>query len=264
MLQSWGGGCHQALGATAESLGETGTLFHVRGRTQDNAAVAATEWDTYEHSGEAIASGTSWDGSHWRQSMFSHSYAENLQQPDWAGSAGAVFVAHSRAVPEDWYPRLVDSPQRIWTSGTASWFRLAERGLWVEGCAEEGGFAAVAPLLQEALLGLPPLADCRVLTHSDGLREWPMRDVIATYRVDALGDIGPDHPAVIALRAARAVFWTSGSQFRALRKWIPAACSHACRHGKTYNYLREHLDPADAARLRAYPDVAEWRASITD
>ena len=145
----------------------------------------------------------------------------------------------------------------------ASWFRLAERGLWVEGCAEEGGFAAVAPLLEEALLGLPPLAEWRVLTHSDGLREWPMEQVIATYRVKAQGDMGPDHPAVIALRSARSVFWTSGSQFRALREWIPASCSHACRFGKTYNYLRENLDPADAARLRAYPDVAECRARIT-
>jgi hypothetical protein len=49
----------------------------------------------------------------------------------------AVFIAHSRALPEK---LELPTTTRVWVSGTASWYRLAERGIWVEGCGDNLGF----------------------------------------------------------------------------------------------------------------------------
>jgi hypothetical protein len=183
-----------------------------------------------------------------------------LTPPAWLGNSGALFIAHSRALPAGWSPALAASEQRIWTSGTRSWLRLAARGIWVEGCAEETGFAAVTPTLTQKVLQLPALPDWRVLTHADGTANWPSPHVIATYAAELRDELHARHPAVEALRAARSAFWTSGSQFAAFRPWIPANIDHACRYGKTYNYLREQLGMQSGARLTAYPNVTQWRA----
>ena len=114
-------------------------------------------------------------------------------------------------------------------------------GIWVEGCAEELGFDALLPILQQGVLQLPPLANWQVLTHADGTAGWPCNLVLATYAAEPTAELTDQHPAVLALQAARSIFWTSGSQYAAFRRWVPADAKHACRYGKTYNYLRDEL-----------------------
>ena len=49
-----------------------------------------------------------------------------------AGSRG-YWVARADALPEQWRP----APDRlVWTAGGRTWRRLAERGVWVHGCAD--------------------------------------------------------------------------------------------------------------------------------
>ena len=69
----------------------------------------------------------------------------------------------------------------VWAPGTETWFALAERGVWVEGCAEGLGFGALAPLFALPLLQLPPAADWLVFTHAGAEAQWPEGRVIATY-----------------------------------------------------------------------------------
>ena len=83
----------------------------------------------------------------------------------------------------------------MWTSGSASWFRLAEQGVWVEGCAEGRGAETAAQLVSEPLLRLPPPAHWDVLTHAgaeDGWQHgaWQGARVQATYATPADRDAG--------------------------------------------------------------------------
>jgi hydroxymethylbilane synthase len=270
VLAQWGGGCHQRLGATAEPHEYFGSLMHIRGRNPDGILVAETRW---ENSVAAIH-GDQWDGTHWREASFTARYYADLPPPAWLREHGALLIAHSRALPSGWHSALTDGQQRVWTSGVRSWFRLAAAGIWVEGCAEELGFDTLRETLRQGVLQLPRPEHWHVLTHEDGADTWTDQQVIATYTVEAATGLDENHPAVRALQRADSAFWSSGSQFELFRNWIPADCNHACRFGKTYNYLRQQLDQnltnnvqvseqqlknGSNDRLTAYPSAADWR-----
>ncbi len=268
VLADWGGGCHQNLGATAVQLDALGTLMYIRGHRANSDDLA----NNRNNSGNVMelrwqAAGTPptephWDGTVWRESAYRTRHYTDLPLPRWLDSSGATFIAHSRALPEAWQGGLAAGSQRIWTSGVRSWLRLAARGIWVEGCAEELGFDGLLPILEQGVLQLPPLANWQVLTHADGTAGWPCNQIIATYVAEPTAELTDEHPAVIALQQASSVFWTSGSQYAAFRRWVPANAQHACRYGKTYNYLREQLHAAGSSAVSVYPSVAQWRARL--
>lgn len=270
VLADWGGGCHQNLGATAIQLDALGRLMYIRGSrtglsgsssrsdSNDGGNVIELRW----HPAGSPPAEPCWDGTLWRESAYRSRHYTDLPLPHWLASNGATFIAHSRALPEAWHRELAKGAQRIWTSGVRSWLRLASRGIWVEGCAEELGFDAVLPILEQGVLQLPALLNWQVLTHADGTTGWPCKLVIATYVAEPTAELTDQHPAVLALQQARSIFWTSGSQYAAFRKWVPANAKHACRYGKTYTYLREQLQTAGEDDLSVYPGVAQWRARL--
>jgi len=255
ILADWGGGCHQALGVTMETRAGLGELVYLRGRKPGSSITSEVRWQNQQTS----LPGPYWDGTDWRRNCFTTRYLANLGEPVWLEQDGATLIAHSRALPNQWRERCATGNQRIWTSGVRSWLRLAAQGIWVEGCAEESGFEALLPTLQDPLLNLPPDEDWRVLTHRDGVGGWPGKRVTATYEAEATATIDENHPATKALQQARSIFWTSGSQYELFAEWVPDGALHACRHGKTYNSLRTLLQNKNNKGLTAYPSAAHWR-----
>jgi hydroxymethylbilane synthase len=240
LLAQWGGGCHQRFGATAIPIAGLRELMFVRGVKPGGEFVDEIRW---KRPGRVIAS-RPWDGSEWKsQAQPTYIESKDLQ--------GAVFVAHSRALPELWsMPRA-----RIWTSGTQSWLKLAARGLWVEGCAEGLGFEQVRRTMEEPILGLGPSQEWTVLTHSGAERDWDIHEniqrVIATYRLE-----GTALPSLQleSLRSATDIFWSSASQFDELKKDAPRGARHACGPGKTASHLKRFgVDP------QIFPNPEEWR-----
>jgi hydroxymethylbilane synthase len=251
VLEEQGGGCHQRFGATSVTVDELGSMLFIRGKMTDDRFVGECRWSG---SGQEVPAPL-WDGTRWRGDAFMSRQATDIAVPDWLGRPGAMFIAHSRALPESWLPTLCgDTAQRIWTSGTKSWFRLASRGVWVEGCAEQFGFAVLQPTLEQGVLGLPALGNWQILSHGDAVHVWPEHEVTVTYEVSPAEPLHSGHAAVMALREARSAFWTSGSQFDAFREWIPDGCRHACRYGRTFFYLRQQ----GLADVTAWPSISEW------
>src|SRR5258706_14755936 len=93
----------------------------------------------------------------------------------------AAFMAHRRALPE-LRAAAVNHCPHLWVSGTESWFALAARGAWVEGCAESLGFGALRAMLASPLLALPPLSEWLALTNQEAAAGWAEGPVLATYR----------------------------------------------------------------------------------
>jgi hydroxymethylbilane synthase len=257
LLEDWGGGCHQRFGATSIRNAETGSLLYVRGRKPPEPANAEGEfidelrWARPER-GPAPHPERIFDGSLWRVSR-AEVWKLTVDEPPLAGRG--VFVSHSRAVPDDWRTSLRDS--RVWTSGTSSWLRLAEKGLWVEGCSEGLGYDELAPTLLEGVLQLPALEEWTVLTHQTGVESWssdrPAGQVIATYTAQAATD-AELAPARERLPQATDVYWSSGSQFDELKTFVAPGARHACGPGKTARHLRDRgVDPM------VFPSVEEWR-----
>jgi len=252
VLEEWGGGCHQRFGATSVTIDGLGSLLFIRGAKEDGSYVGETRWS---RSGQDVHTPL-WDGTRWRSDAFISRNTADVAVPDWMNRPGAMFISHSRALPEAWLPALRGHVgQRIWTSGSKSWLRLAQRGIWIEGCAEQFGFDALKPTLEQGVLGLPGIGDWQILSHDDAVGTWPENIVTVTYDVFSTEPLDPDHAAVKSLREAKSAFWTSGSQFDAFREWIPEDCRHACRYGKTSFYLKRQ----GLANLTVFPSVAEWR-----
>jgi hydroxymethylbilane synthase len=219
ILRAHGGGCHQRFGVVHvphAHLADGLTL--VTGEDTGGTALAHVEGAT------TTLPGPVWDGRDWRaQTARTVALAAPPLQAD------ALFVAHHRGWVEGSHAR------HLWTSGTMSWRKLAERGLWVEGCADGLGFEHIRPTLTEPVLGLPPLADWQVATHADALGGWSGMAARATYGLE----VAVSPRAREALRTARSAYWASAAQFRALREDAPAGLIHACGPGKTYLELVE-------------------------
>jgi hydroxymethylbilane synthase len=172
--------------------------------------------------------------------------------------SGAVFVAHWHAITGS---VGLDRNARIWTSGIKSWRQLAARGHWVEGCADNLGFADIVPTLQCGALALPPMQDWTVLTHAGaepGWRSSGVGKVLATYKTGAPAAADSTELASLrdGVRTATHFFWGNVGQYRAVKQWLPSDAHHACGAGKTGDALRK----AGVESPELFPSRKEWRS----
>ncbi|MFW2403308.1 MAG: hydroxymethylbilane synthase [Gammaproteobacteria bacterium] len=191
------------------------------------------------------------DGGAWQSEIERHSVPCDIDlenQP-------AIFVAHWFAAPAELNDR---STSRIWVSGIGSWRKLAARGLWIEGCADNLGFTDVVPTLTSDVLNLPDLERWTVLTRAGAEASWRTTGVGRVVPTYALGQ--PDARQIDAAKQAISTstdfFWGSIEQFRAVADWLPQNARHACGAGKTADALR-------AAGIDAplvFPSRGEWQA----
>jgi len=170
------------------------------------------------------------------------------------GNRTALFIAHWHAVTND---VLVNTASRIWTSGIRSWHELAGRGLWVEGCADDLGFADIVEMIGCPVLRLPALSDWTVITHSGGVASWQkagVGEVVATYEIESSET---DRTANLEekVRTATHFFWGSSGQYAAVKQWVPADAHHACGAGKTVQALRDIGIDA----IQPFPSRKAWQ-----
>jgi hydroxymethylbilane synthase len=272
ILAEWGGGCHQELGATALAHPELGSMLFVKGVKPNGERLESLTWNQPPHPQGDPHNTEFWDGSHWRlQRQTSDQKPESRESTECSAPLhpaclevkenSLLFVTHWRAWPSVGVSRMNgrnDGPilnqgeLRIWTSGISSWFVLASQGVWVDGCAEGFGFNDLQSTLSEGVLALPPPQCWSAVTHGRGLEEWRELGIraIPTYQIDGVYS----EDAKEALRAAKFVFWSSGSQFDELRANLAIQAHQSCGPGKT------------AARIRSagfqplvFPSVEEWR-----
>ena len=239
VLASYGGGCHEALGATVLPRA-FGRVVSVRGRS--SAGRIDRGWSLIGIGAIPAAAGESAIWPRPGERHHGHRTPLDAAMPE----AGVGFwIARAEALPGTW---TVASDRLVWTAGTTTWRKLASRGIWVHGCAD--GLGDTEPPAADLLAGRP--IRWRRLTHAaaaDG-----DADALATYVVD---DALPDD-----LPARTHFFWTSGVLARqALERW-PALRDrwHGSGPGRTWQTLTEILGAA--ARARVWLDYEEWKRDV--
>lgn len=216
-----------AAGVTAVEARALGTLLYMRGPGKGPDRVI---W----HPPPRPVNATAWDGT-----ATNGSRRQALAVQPETGVDAAVFIAHWHALTDR---VAVNENTRIWVSGIKSWRKLAGRGFWIEGCADNLGFAEIVPTLKCAALDLPALKDWIAFTHSGAEKSWAgsgVGRIIATYETSreiTLG-VGADGLAD-SIRATTHFFWGSAGQFRAVRQWVSPGAHHACGAGKTVDALK--------------------------
>ena len=251
LLAQRGGGCHQRFGATQLQVEGLGPLLYLREAGEQGALAPELRWTAPAPPHRPLRP---WDGgTQPAPAMEPVPGVASAAERRLAG-AGAAFIAHRRALPE--LPAaVVNQCPHLWVSGTESWFALASRGVWVEGCAENLGFGALRATLASALLALPPLREWLALTHEEAAAGWAEVPVLATYRhvgqSAAAGAPGPAGPPPDTMQ----LWWHSGIQFERFGGLAPAGCQHACGPGKTAELLRRR----GVQDLTVFPSVQHWR-----
>jgi hypothetical protein len=143
-----------------------------------------------------------------------------------------------------------DIRNRVWASGTKTWFELAKKGIWVEGCADGFGIDFLKNVWQSPLSNISE-DDLILLTNEDSALDWQRegRKAIATYRLIP----NPSAGLIAALQSAEAIFWTSFKQFEACKSFYTEGVLHACPAGKTARKLTElGLEPAIFPSIKAF------------
>jgi hydroxymethylbilane synthase len=236
ILESFGGGCHEAVGATV-LVRDYGRVISVRARVGE----AQTETWSLEAPG-ALPPPTSaqnlWPRPDERGGMRRRSL--RVAMP---GDDVGFWIARAEALPADWD---VPAGRMVWAAGLRTWERLAGRGVWVHGCADGLGDNERAGI--DALAGRPIV--WRRLTHTESGDP----DALATYVVE---DEAPD------LSDRTHFFWTSGSAFTRALARQPGIRSawHASGPGRTARAIRENLG-ADG-RLSLWLDYDQWHTHVT-
>jgi len=145
VLSAWGGGCHQALGATSFRTPNAGHRLSVRGRKPDGTLVAESHTESQvpplsQNPNTPIAS---------KPETRLHLTQSAHLPPGTATTSTALFVPHPPSVGfADALPI-----HRVWASDLPTWHALARAGIWVEGSAEGLGLEWILTTLEEPVLG---------------------------------------------------------------------------------------------------------------
>jgi hydroxymethylbilane synthase len=132
VLAEWGGGCHQALGATSISVPNEGSVLHVRGRKPDGSFLAEKRVETEDLS----------------------SVPNPPPQPHADSSTPNPRLAVFISKPSPAMDGASLEGKRVWIGDLDGWLALARAGVWVEGCAEGLGVSSLRSLFDEPVLGM--------------------------------------------------------------------------------------------------------------
>ena len=243
VLSSFGGGCHQKIGVAVLQR-PYGEITLLRGLTDQGQVLNQRRLKKSQSAPQFNA-----------EELWVADCSSQRQVLPWKGlpeGTEALFVARTEA-----WPAGLDFSGYVWAAGLKTWQNLAQKGIWVHGCAESLG--------EKEFPGLDILADQELrwvkLTHAEGF-ENPQSayPVIATYQL---------HQDVSSVSAdKKAFFWSSGSQFLATVKAHPeiAKLFHACGPGNTFEVIRAYMEKEnmyDPARLQIFLDQDDWRQQCT-
>jgi hydroxymethylbilane synthase len=240
ILRSYGGGCHQKIGASVlrRAFGE---ITFLRGVTDDGRVLNGRELKPSKIRPPKILRDEMWPLEPGDADWFTReSIAVNAND-----SSIALWIAKADALPGNW---AINPQQIVWASGVQTWKRLARRGVWVNGCADSLGEQENPRI--DTLAGSSP--NWLKLTHESGYTQGEMPS-LGTYRLE---------PKVedLDLSGKKYFFWKSGSSFEfALSKnpWLKEM-THFCGPGNTQRILeRNGVEP------HVFLDHPQWLREMT-
>jgi hydroxymethylbilane synthase len=225
ILRGYGGGCHQKIGASVLRR-PYGEITFLRGLTDDGRVLNDCRLAASRPRPAKIARDLLWP--------------LNPSDSDWFKREpipatiphSPLWIAKAAALPEG---ASVSNSEIVWASGLKTWERLAQRGVWVNGCAE--GLGEQENPRVETIAGMEvhwtKLTHANAPAGSAGIL--PASRMLPTYRLI------PKESSP-TLEGKQYFFWTSGSSFEQalqLHPWMKSL-THFCGPGNTQRALQRH------------------------
>jgi hydroxymethylbilane synthase len=233
ILQEWGGGCHQKLGANFVSNKYGGKLFIKGEKPSGEWVVETRNLGKVPFSISEFTKVEAGDLFNFLKRDLTSSEKSTLS------SAEVCFVAHSRVLEflgHEESKSLQD--KRVWVSGMKSWHKLAAQGVWVEGSVEYKGFDYFQNFKNKSLLRMK--GKTAFLTHAESMIEDPNTNTLACYTHQF-----KEIPKKIL--DSTHLYWSSGLPFSTVWSMLGtpekqaefSKKTHASGAGKTAVVLRE-------------------------
>jgi len=228
-LAAFGGGCHQKIGVTCIPHPRFGWVqfFHGEsGNVQRRMSFADAPLPVPPES------------SFWPENarpVFAREVLHNVANP-----GTDLFVSRNDAVPGSWQ---IQEGQCVWAAGVRTWKKLAQRGIWVNGCSD--GLGENLPEVEALLNRLPRWTK---LTHLASENASVFLS-LATYRLVPL--------PVSRVPLAEAYFWPSESLFQWALAHRPEIREK--KHAAGPGYTATAIEKVLGRPIDVYYNYSHWR-----
>ena len=242
-LSQYGGGCHQKIGVSVENM-KFGNVVTLKGLTDERVILNERrieredlpEW--YKINKDAFYPNDLEKYNLFRRHVIKESIDEvsSLKKKN-------IWVSRANAVPDQ---TKICQSNLLWVSGLKTWFKLSERGFWVNGTSDSLG--------ENMNPGIDHLSENKKwvkLTHNDSPKN-EFDEKIATYQLKRL-DIKED------LSQKTHFYWMSGSAFEYALERFPTIsdCFHACGPGNTYEIIKKKIKEDKITIFLSYDEVVK-------
>ena len=242
LLKSYGGGCHQKIGVSNESL-KSGNVLTVKGETEDGKEISERSFNgATDGYFDSVNAENFFPKDKTEQQFFKREPLSEANERIKALKNYGIYVSRSNTLET---PNLIDKSNIIWTSGIDTWKSLAKKGYWVNGSSDslgEDNSKEESPFKKVNWLKI---------SHKDNLDD--SKELLATYKLTPL-DISS------RLEECEYFYWMSASSFKLATKQYPEIINrnHACGLGKTFDLIQ-----AVAPNTSAFLSYENWKEEIS-
>lgn len=243
VLAQFGGGCHQKIGIAVLPR-PYGVVQICRGQT--DAGVVLEQFEIVNENVTLNSNDEKYEAHEmWSSSSVSIFEREKVQFQEIPATVNAILVTKEQAWPEDFKFSGI-----VWVSGSKTWKKLAQKGIWVNGSLDGLGEQEKTEI--DILFGQK--TKWLKLSHQDGFQDG-IYELNATYRLlPQLTDLAN------MIKGKRCFFWTSGSQFYHALNVDPSIIdkAHYCGPGNTLQMISAELNRYGKKVKGVFLSQQEW------
>lgn len=244
-LKKYGGGCHQKIGVSIENH-PLGKITTEKGLTPDNELIDKRsffpfqkELSRFENPIEDYYPKSKKDFKLFSRSMIKEGKNEIKRMKN-----SGLYISRASAIEKG---TSIDLSNIVWTSGIENWFKLAKKGIWVNGTSDSLGEEQSNP---DSFL---KKVNWFLVSHIDS--ESKDKKLIATYKLVPKKDIED-------LSNYSHFYWMSISSFKEALKRFPSIenAEHSCGLGKTFDELNK-LYPN---KIKPFLNYEDWLEKVNE
>ncbi len=244
-LKKYGGGCHQKIGVSIENH-PLGKIITEKGLTPEKDII---DKRVFLPANEKLLKLEKPISDFYPKSkkdfrLFTRSKIDEGMNKLKDIKDSGLYISRASSIDDN---ISVDLSNVVWTSGIENWFKLAKKGVWINGSSDSLGEQHSKPS------SLFKKVNWFLVSHVDaGSKD---KNLLATYKLVPEKDIDD-------LSKYSHFFWMSLSSFQFALKRFPSIenAEHSCGLGKTYEELN-HLYPH---RIKPFLNYEDWLEKVIE
>jgi len=244
-LKKYGGGCHQKIGVSIENH-PLGKIMTEKGLTPDNELIDKRSFIPFKKEFSRLENPMKDFYPKLKKDfkLFSRSKTnDGINEIKTIKNSG-LYISRASAIEKG---TSIDLSNVIWTSGIENWFKLAKKGIWVNGTSDSLGEEHSKP---DSFL---KKVNWFLVSHIDS--ESKDKKLIATYKLVPEKDIED-------LSKYSHFYWMSISSFKEALKRFPSIenAEHSCGLGKTF----DELDKLYPNKIKPFLNYEDWLEKVNE